>query len=453
MPLLASLQCLPTELIEKLGHCLNDNDLAHLAQGNHFLNSIFSSSLIKRSLQEKPRIIMIPALTWAIDHKHQHLVERILANYYAVGRYPDALCQAAALGHCEIIQMLIGAGHDVNQSRASGERPLHASAASGHAAASQILLHAGADVKAINELGDTAFQLAVQSPHQILAAYKKIPVTLPLGEGQLIHGIQDRVIATLRVLLQFGTNQEVDEINRHGNTPLQEATEHCLGTDHGPDILRFLIEMGADPHAVGRGGETPIQIAASNWTSNLTALKFFLDIGISPNIVSPNGRSLLSEALECSSRTLKVLELLLARGAIPDVSVKLYYFFLLSEGSNPVLFETILILLLNHGADFRGDEAKCFTVAAHNGMLDIMKLLFELFRGLDINLPVRIFENPPSLTPIQSAISTENIDMLVFLIDNGVHMSAEEKNQVLEIFEKASPALGDALPVQGPVSV
>lgn len=102
MPLPIGLECLPTELIEQVGDHFGDKDLAHHGQGNRFLNRVFPFTLVKRSLEDKPSIVKIPALTWAIKHGYKYLVKRILSNNYGAGRASDALCNAAALGHCGV---------------------------------------------------------------------------------------------------------------------------------------------------------------------------------------------------------------------------------------------------------------------------------------------------------------------------------------------------------------
>eukprot|EP01041_Mallomonas_annulata_P012723 gene12723-26802_t len=66
-----------------------------------------------------------------------------------------ALMLAAANGQARAVNILIGAGANVNASNAYGNRPLHEACRLGHEGIIRSLLNAGADINAANKKGST----------------------------------------------------------------------------------------------------------------------------------------------------------------------------------------------------------------------------------------------------------------------------------------------------------
>lgn len=465
-----SLPCLPVELLLDVGHYLDDKDLAHLGQGNLLLSQVFFETLVKRSLKDKPprpsltpqkKIPMkpapdstIPALLWAIDYGYRYLVERITSQPDFDVRATEtieALHDAASVGDPNIVSILIQAGYEVNMPstrvsrRHEGERrtPLHLSALNGHPAITEILLANGADIHAVDSDYQTAFLLAVMSVTHILD--KILPgrnetsqfyAGMSENDIQLLHEIDRRAVSTLRVLVQHGAAPEISAIHPHGNTALHLAIGSCFGCHDGPDltagsgVIRYLVQHGADHLAHNEYGHSPLDYAVLEFP-NKVALNYFLEIGVSPNFKNSNGRSLLSSALMSWYYSFPVVELLLNKGANPDdISIRDYLY-----GDEPLetVCESFLRLFFAYGVGFKGKEGECFTMAAHGGMLRVMKLIFE--RGADINVAACVIDGETK-TPIQIAISWKHKKMMRFLMERGVKMSETEKAQVGRILGK-----------------
>lgn len=62
MPSPPSLQVLSTELLHRIGDCLDDQDLAHLARVNRLFRLVFAQPLVKRSREDKPSIVMLSVM-------------------------------------------------------------------------------------------------------------------------------------------------------------------------------------------------------------------------------------------------------------------------------------------------------------------------------------------------------------------------------------------------------
>lgn len=436
---MTSLHCLLVDVLYSVGEFLGDKDLAHLAQTDKFFNDLFCNPLMKRSLEDKPpRVVKIPALIWAVDYGHQNLVQRIVSNpsFRPYGTVVfEALSQAAAKGHSGIVSTLLEAGCRPTAYR-QPETPLHLSAFNGHPAATKLLLEHGAEIDAKDAQGRTAFRLATMAQKSIFHKlrstidFKRLTGTqLEIRRNQLRCDIHARVLATLRILVEHGAHSEISVADRWGNTPLHDLVGHIFpdqGSDCllGSEILRFLVDQGASLESPDSHGDSPIHRAVHVSSPCYTSLNFFLDMGMSPNLKDHNGDSLLTRAL-CFDEHLS--EVLLRRGAETD-TVDLPALIFNWAIEDPCL--TVVRLLFSYGAKFDSNvAAQGITSAADGGMLEVMRLIFEE-TGADINTP--LFREParPCETPLSIAIREKRKDMLKFLVENGVRMTDEERDEV-----------------------
>lgn len=151
---------------------------------------------------------------------------------------------AASYGHLGIVETLLSAGADVNAATtASGEYPppgttaLMCAAGNGHGAVVSRLIEAGANVNAATEGGDT-----------------------PLHHAGLRPGI-------VRELLASGAN--VNAKNEAGKTALFIAAS--VSDERGLEVVRTLIEAGADAATRSSAGESAYACAAGGSSSGIAA--------------------------------------------------------------------------------------------------------------------------------------------------------------------------------------
>jgi ankyrin repeat protein len=150
----------------------------------------------------------------------------------------------------------------------AADRPLdaalRAAAERNDLAAFQALLRQGADVNARDAEQDSAFLLAARSGHtalvrEALAAGADTRALNRFGSTALMGPAYRGHVETVRVLL--ATPIDIHHVNNLGWTALLEAV--VLGTD-GPEhreIVRLLIEKGADVNARDRNGASVLQNA------------------------------------------------------------------------------------------------------------------------------------------------------------------------------------------------
>lgn len=428
---------LSAELILQVSHYLGDKEISHLILANRYLSVLLSPILLDRALEDKPRVVMVSALGWAIERGHTQLVRTIVTQpHFSAVNVEDALKQAARLGNCEIIKILLDSGYST-ESWASDQQPLHLAVMNGHAAATKVLLDAGAKINAKDHRQKTAFMLAILSPRYMYGTFRR-DATKELTyqkEIELKSQIDQWAVQTLQVLVDNGAYGELAMTDISGGTPLHQAVTACLGCEHnlrvGTGVMQFLVSNGISPGARDHHKYRPIDIAVSESTSSATALNFFLELGASANSTDFSGRSLLANAMTCSGEGLPLMEVLFKWGARTD-GIQLLELFDMIEYPGPVLFDRILTLLQLHGATFGNDASKCFTLAAIRGSLDTMKVIFAT-GNVDINTFAHGDDGEKG-TPLQIAIKHARDDMLQFLFANDVHMTEEEQEQIEEMF-------------------
>lgn len=104
------------------------------------------------------------------------------------------------------------------------------------------------------------------------------------GQGftPLHFAAQQWSIEVARLLLDHGA--EVDQLNRHGNSPLFVAVFNSKGRG---ELIALLRERGADPHQANTSGQTPVALA--RLIGNYDVGQFFSDLPGAESVASQPG--------------------------------------------------------------------------------------------------------------------------------------------------------------------
>ena len=175
----------------------------------------------------------------------------------------QALIGAAGRGDLAAVERLIREGASVAARDSRGRTALLVATHGNHVPVARALIAAGADVNAKDDIQDSAFLYAgAEGRIEILK------MTLPTadlkstnryGGTALIPAAHHGHTEAVRILL--ATAIDKDHVNRLGWTALLEAV--ILG-DGGPvhtEIVRLLVEAGANVNIADREGVTPLQHA------------------------------------------------------------------------------------------------------------------------------------------------------------------------------------------------
>jgi uncharacterized protein len=175
-----------------------------------------------------------------------------------------ALVEAAAAGDLERVEAVLDGGADVDERDATGRTAVTAAVYGGHAAIVRRLVDRGADVDIQDDSSANAFLASgetgnVEVLREVLRGNPDVTKTNRFGGTALIPAADRGHVEMVRALLSTDVN--VDHVNNLGWTALLEAV--ILGEGGAPhqEIVRLLIEAGANANLPDRDGVTPLQHA------------------------------------------------------------------------------------------------------------------------------------------------------------------------------------------------
>jgi ankyrin repeat protein len=176
----------------------------------------------------------------------------------------QALIAAAASGDLAAVERLIREGASVAARDGRGRTALLAATHGDHPAVARVLIAAGSDVNAKDDMQDSPYLYAgaegrIDILKMTLAAGADLKSVNRYGGTALIPAAHHGHPEAVRILL--GTAIDKDHVNKLGWTALLEAV--ILG-DGGPthtEIVRLLVEAGADVNLADRDGVTPLRHA------------------------------------------------------------------------------------------------------------------------------------------------------------------------------------------------
>ena len=415
-----------------------------------------------------------PALHWAVrvdDVATSKLLlgagaQATLANRYGL----TPLSIAAANGSAAMIGVLLDAGADANAPDPAGDTPLMNVARVGRADAVTLLLDRGATIDAADgTYQQTALMVAVRENHPdivklLIARGASVNARTRVGRApqwilpNSVPGFGHGIGIVRGGLPPRGSRAPVPG----GMTPLLYAAR-----DGRMDIVRMLLEAGADINQRDANEITPLIIAITN--NHPDVARDLIDSGADIKAVDWYGRTALWAAVETRNMDvdnatfvnsidrapfLDLIQVLLERGADPNVRTKevppIRREFLRITGSlawvdftgqTPFLTAslagdlTVMKLLLKHNADpniptFAGTTALMAAAGVNwvvdqtydegqPALLDAVKLCVEL--GMDINAV-----NSMGLTALHGAANRGSDDIIRYLVQQGAKIDAKD---------------------------
>lgn len=267
------------------------------------------------------------ALHWAAAQNQAAAVEALLA----VGADPNArsargftpLLFAAREGHVDVLEAIVRAGADVDDTLpASGMSALVLAVYNAQYDFAQALLDLGADPDAAGN-GWTALHQAVWTRRPNLGRNPPFPV--PLGELDAFDLV--RALAAAGADLDARQTKEPRDGNRNlldriGSTPFLQAAKVA-----DVEMMRLLVELGADPSLTTAKGVTPLMAAAGvgiwkigeNPGTNeeaLAAVRLAWELGNDVNAADADGDTALHGAVHRGSGA--IVRFLVEKGADVD---------------------------------------------------------------------------------------------------------------------------------------
>ena len=174
------------------------------------------------------------------------------------------LVRAAARGDTDRVRRLLGDGADADSRDASGRTAVTAAAAGEHVDVVRALVDAGADVDRQDRDRNNPLLLSGENGNvallrEVLRARPNLRATNRFGGTALIPASDRGHVDMVRALLR--TDIPIDHVNRLGWTALLEAVILGDGGRDHQEIVRLLVDAGADVRIADREGVTALEHA------------------------------------------------------------------------------------------------------------------------------------------------------------------------------------------------
>jgi ankyrin repeat protein len=189
------------------------------------------------------------------------------------------LIRASEKGDAEAVKSLLNKGAYIHAQDSEGRCALVAAAYKNHLEIADLLIAAGADVNMKDNTIQSAYLISTMEGHGYLELLKK---TLKAGANVhstdsdngtgLIRASDRGHVEIVKELLK--TDIRVNHINRMGWTALFEAILLGGGDERHTEIVRLLVDAGADLNLPDKDGVTPLAHAKNrNYTGIVKILE------------------------------------------------------------------------------------------------------------------------------------------------------------------------------------
>ena len=221
----------------------------------------------------------------------------------------------------------------------------------------------------------------------------------------------------VNVLLQYGANVALTD--KSGRTALHFAAS---SSDNSCEILRCLIENGADIDKGRNDNQTPLMIAAQK--GHVSVATFLIEHGANVDLQDENGNTTLHHTLYGSDVSCEILSCLTGSGADVNGVNKVKHTPLMIAAKRGHL--NALTLLIKHGAhdvdlqDSDGYTALHYAVYSSDISCEILSCLIGI--GADVNARTN-----NGVTPLMIAAEEGHINGVTSLVKCGANVDLQDK--------------------------
>lgn len=244
---------------------------------NYFGTRDTTSERQRKSLQKRIAI-------GAVANNHYQLLRLLLDDGFGINKHVDSyrrtlLHIAAKDSNIDIIQLLIDRGADLTAADKSNRAAFHRAAMFNREDVVQLFLDSGVPVDIMAQKTITALHDAVGAEDVSMIKYliqKGAYIEAKAPNTPLQLAVLEMKKESVIALLEAGANTEV--LGEDGNTPLLVA---CRNSDRSEDIIKILLEHGANPNAYNEYDDTALDLYP-----NELLIKYGADINSQGKIIT-----------------------------------------------------------------------------------------------------------------------------------------------------------------------
>jgi len=356
----------------------------------------------------------------------QMLAERGLTidQVSRLGRTP--LCEAAYMRRAQTLAWLLDQGALPNREPAEGDPPVFESVQRGFFDGFLALIEQGAPFDRGNPgllnrapLHWVARAGEVKIAQFLLERGADVDITDQMGKTPLFEAAEYGQPAMVRTLLAYGA--DLERVNEFHQTPVEVANSAT------PEVLRILIEAGAELTGMNRRGRSVVAAAAK--AGDLATVQYLVERGFPLDPPDAQGQSALQAAVAFRQREL--VDWLIEAGADPnycDARSEATVLLTAVESGE----EEMVARILQAGAKVNGcgsDRESPLLIAASRGLLEISRRLLREgadaeqrsalgFRPLMVAASTRLYWK-------SDGVATEVVRLLC---ERGVQVDAVDRN-------------------------
>ncbi|KIJ15245.1 hypothetical protein PAXINDRAFT_12156 [Paxillus involutus ATCC 200175] len=185
----------------------------------------------------------------------------------------------------------------------------------------KILIDSGCDPAVCNSDGQIPLHIAVMDAHSSVAIVKymlSLDIPLPPNILPSVLRAKPKQAELIKTLIDGGA--DVHACTSNGNNMLHIAIKNCLAIEHRSDLfqgglvetVKILVDSGCNPAVCNSNGQTPLHIAVFNAHISIVEYMLSLDIPLPPDILlsalraSPKQAELIKVLVDTQEETLNL---------------------------------------------------------------------------------------------------------------------------------------------------
>lgn len=174
-----------------------------------------------------------------------------LKSYLGEWGAEPKLCWAALVNHRKFAEEIIQNGADINNKK--GEHPLRIAARYGNKEVAELLINKGADINQSKALVEAAYWGHYDIVKMLIDSKANINEKTYYGHTALYGAIEQKHFEIVKLIVASGA-----DVNK---TLIDSPPLHVAVMRDDIDVIRFLLDKGADINAKNNKGETPLVCA------------------------------------------------------------------------------------------------------------------------------------------------------------------------------------------------